>query len=52
MLSSWRGSALDGQILLPPIKTVASTIQQRKFYLLNYVSLMCTPTITLNLPLQ
>ncbi len=30
MLSSWRAAALDGQILLPPIKTVGSTIQQRK----------------------
>ncbi len=42
---------LPCQILLPPIKRVVQ-IDNEKFYLLNYVLLMCTPTTTLNLPLQ
>ncbi len=43
---------LPCQILLPPIKTVGSTIRQRKCYLLNCVLLMYTPTTTLKLALQ
>ncbi len=40
------------QILLPPIKTVVEQFDNEKFYLLNYVLLMYTPTTTLKLPLQ
>ncbi len=49
---------LPCQILLPPIKTVGSTIRHRKpamnkfFYLVDCVLLTTTPTPTLNLPLQ
>ncbi len=35
-------------------KTVGGSLQfdNEKFYLLNYVLLMCTPTTTLNIPLK
>ncbi len=45
-------STLSDLAKLPPIKTVGSTIRHRKCYLSNYVLLMCTPTTTLNLPLE